>query len=82
MEVESSMKAAHDKEVETLKNRVKEEQQKTEELKKELRECCEKITSLEEELDSVKESEGPVVTKTLERSLEGHRRYAIIDLRK
>ena len=36
MEVESSMKAAHDKEVETLQNRVKEEQQKTEELKKEL----------------------------------------------
>ena len=64
MEVESSMKAAHDKEVETLKNRVKEEQQKTEELKKEL-------TSLEEELDSVKESEGPVVTKTLERVIRG-----------
>ena len=73
------MKAAHDKEVETLKNRVKEEQQKTEELKKELRECREKITSLEEELDSVKESEGPVVTKNIR---EGHQRYAIIDLRK
>lgn len=65
------MKAAHDKEVETLKNRVKEEQQKTEELKKELRECREKITSLEEELDSVKESEGPVATKTLERVIRG-----------
>lgn len=62
MEVESSMKAAHDKEVETLQNRVKEEQQKTEELKKELWECREKIASLEEELDSMKESEGPVVT--------------------
>ena len=65
------MKAAHDKEVQTLKNRVKEEQQKTEELKKELRECREKITSLEEELDSVKESEGPVATKTLERVIRG-----------
>ena len=65
------MKAAHDKEVESLKNRVKEEQKKTEELKKELRECREKIASLEEELDSVKESEGPVVTKTLESVIRG-----------
>ena len=65
------MKAAHDKEVETLKNRVKEEQQKTEELKKELRECREIIASLEEEIDSVKESEGPGVTKTLERVIRG-----------
>lgn len=70
-EVESSMKATHEKEVETLKRRLKEEKQKNEEMEAELREAQKTINRLQENQNSLEASKGPVVAQTLERFIRG-----------
>ena len=66
------MKASHEKEVETLKQRLKEERQKNEKVEAELLQAQQTIHRLQESRNALEaRAAGPVVAQTLDRFIRG-----------